>query len=237
MKILAIEASGKVASAAIYDDGNILAEFTLNNEMNHSVTLMPMIEYMVKITGFDIKTLDYIACSSGPGSFTGLRIGAATAKGLAHGLNIDIVPVSSLDAMAYNVSRTNCIICPIMDARRQQVYTAFYKNTEEGFERISQPCAMGIDEVLEKAGKFDEGVIFMGDGVPVYMDKIAEKGFGIVAANNVVQRAASVAALGANLALLGKTVKGNEFVPEYLRKPQAERELEERLSSEGKSND
>ena len=127
MKILAIEASGSVASAALTEDNILKAEFTLNYKMTHSQTIMPLINEIKEHLALDISTIDYIACSAGPGSFTGLRIGAATAKGIAMGIKKPVVPVSALMAMAYNIYMTDAIICPIVDARRKQVYTAFYK--------------------------------------------------------------------------------------------------------------
>ena len=125
MRILAVDTTGKTASAAIWENNTILAEYTINDKMTHSQTIMPMIEQIC--SRFDFSTIDYIACACGPGSFTGLRIGAATTKGLALGRNLPLVAVPTLDALAYNVFDTNAVICPIMDARRQQVYTAFYE--------------------------------------------------------------------------------------------------------------
>lgn len=127
MKILALDTTGQVASVALADEEKLIGEYTINYKMTHSQTIMPMVDAVVKMTDFDLSTVDYIACSQGPGSFTGLRIGAATAKGLALGLNKKIVPVPTLDALAYNIFETDKIICPIMDARRSQVYTALYQ--------------------------------------------------------------------------------------------------------------
>jgi len=126
MKILAIDTTGVAASAAVVREGKLLAEDVLNYKLTHSQTIMPLVDDVLKKTETDLKTIDYIACSEGPGSFTGLRIGAATAKGLALGLGKKIVTVPTLDVLAYNIFGTENIICPIMDARRSQVYSAFY---------------------------------------------------------------------------------------------------------------
>ena len=234
MNILAVESSGLVASAAVYEDGRISAEYTLNYKMTHSETLMPAIEEICGKTGLDLGKLDYIACSMGPGSFTGLRIGAATAKGLALALDKPIIPVPTLDSMAYNVYDTNKAVCPIMDARRHQVYTAVYRWEKGELLRLTDYIAADIDEVMEKAASFGEEVIFLGDGTTVYRDKIlSRKGFSIPPPHAVFQRAALVAVLGERLAGRGVFVPGGEFKPFYIRKPQAERELEERKNGSG----
>lgn len=235
MKILAIDTSGLVASCAITESGKCLAEYTLNYKMTHSQTIMPMVDEIVRMTELDLKTVDYIACSQGPGSFTGLRIGAATAKGLAHGLNIDIIPVPTLSALAYNIFNTDKLICPIMDARRNQVYTGIFRWRNGILETISPEYARSIDDIIEIAGTTGQEVIFLGDGVPVYREKIVKHERFILAPSNCnLQRAASVAALAEVLVREGKAIKGSMFAPVYLRKPQAERELEEREAGEKK---
>ena len=171
MKILALDTTGLVASVALVDENKTIAEFTTNYKKTHSQTIMPMIEELVKMVDLDLKDVDYIACSSGPGSFTGLRIGAATAKGLAHGLDKKIIPVPTLDGLAYNLSESDKLIVPIMDARRNQVYSAIYSNIN-GIERISEYMACDIKELLDKVIEIDENAIFLGDGVPVFKEKI-----------------------------------------------------------------
>ncbi|MBS4960395.1 MAG: tRNA (adenosine(37)-N6)-threonylcarbamoyltransferase complex dimerization subunit type 1 TsaB [Clostridiales bacterium] len=229
MKILAIEASGLVASVALIENDKLVAEYTINNKLTHSQTIMPMIEEICNLTELELSTIDYIACSSGPGSFTGLRIGAATAKGLALGLNIPVIPVPTLDALAYNIFDTQCLICPIMDARRQQVYTAIYEWKEDDLCCISDPAALPIDEIIQKAESFGRKIVFLGDGVPVYRKRLLEQeNFVLAPANCNMQKASSVAALGQVIAKKGNWVKGDAFAPIYLRKSQAERELEEK---------
>lgn len=229
MKILALDTSALVASAAITENGKVLAEYTLNYKLTHSQTIMPMIDEIVKMTETDLNTIDYIACSSGPGSFTGLRIGAATAKGLAHGLNKPIVAVPTLEALAYNIFGSDKFICPIMDARRKQVYNAVYVSEGKKLDVILEEDTRIIDDVLDYVKDIDCDVIFVGDAVSLYKDKIAELDNAIIApASCNMQRAACVAALAEVYIEEGKYMNGAEFAPEYLRKSQAERELEEK---------
>lgn len=229
MKILALDTSALVASAAITENGKVLAEYTLNYKLTHSQTIMPMIDEIVKMTETDLDTIDYIACSSGPGSFTGLRIGAATAKGLAHGLNKPIVAVPTLEALAYNIFGTDKFICPIMDARRKQVYNAVYVPEGKKLDVILEEDTRIIDDVLDYVKDVDCDVIFVGDAVSLYKDKIAELDNAIIAPVSCnMQRAACVAALAEVYIEEGKYMNGAEFAPEYLRKSQAERELEEK---------
>ena len=232
MKILALDTSGLVASAAITEDGKTIVEYTLNYKLTHSQTIMPMIDEIVKMSETDLSTIDYVACASGPGSFTGLRIGAATAKGLAHGLNKKIVPVPTLEALAYNVFGTEKYICPVMDARRQQVYNAVYKLEGRKLVPVLEEDTRIIDDVLEYVSTLDKEVIFVGDGVPVYKEKIEKIENAVIApASCNMQRAACVAALAEIYAEEGKAVEYGDFAPEYLRKSQAERELEEKMQA------
>ena len=238
MKILAIDTTGQTASAAIVQEDKLIAEFTLNYKLTHSQTILPMIEEICQKSETIPGEVDYIACACGPGSFTGLRIGAATAKGLALALGKEIVPVPTLDALAYNVFETEKIICPIMDARRSQVYTAFYRWENGKLGRLSEMLAISIDEAIQMAQGYGQKVVFLGDGVPVHQEKLSRNpDFLYAPAHCSLQRAATVAALAMVLAREGKAVAGNAFELIYLRKSQAEREREERLQGEGKQND
>lgn len=254
MKILGIEASGLVASVAVVEDGLLKGEFTVNNRLTHSETLLPMLEQLLQLLKLEPEELDAIAVSAGPGSFTGLRIGAATAKGLALALNKPVVRVSSLAALAFNLIHAgDCVICPLMDARRGQVYCAAY---QDGLELIPEQ-ACDIHSFLAQLNELDtcaeNHFIFLGDGVPVHQETIADEiadVYTFATAENNRQRAASVAELGRLLYRKwlreqGLTVEevfssgadaihcfneivmnSDELTPEYLRKPQAERELE-----------
>ena len=230
MKILALDSSGIVASVAVVEDDTLLAEYTVNYKKTHSQTLLPMLDEIVKMTELELESVDAIAVAAGPGSFTGLRIGSATAKGLGRALKKPLVAVPTVDALAYNLYDAQGLICPIMDARRNQVYTGIYRFERE-FETVMDQDAMDMGELIGKLNGMGERVIFLGDGVPVYEKQIAEKmtvPYDLAPAHVNRQRAASVAALGAVYFAEGKTETAMEHKPDYLRKSQAEREREER---------
>ncbi|MCI5587134.1 MAG: tRNA (adenosine(37)-N6)-threonylcarbamoyltransferase complex dimerization subunit type 1 TsaB [Lachnospiraceae bacterium] len=240
MKILGIDSSGIVASAAIADEKNIIAEFTVNNKQTHSQTLLPMIDMVVKMSGVKLEEVDAIAVAAGPGSFTGLRIGSSTAKGLGLALKKPIVPIPTLDGLAYRLAATDGIICPIMDARRNQVYTAIYRMEDGELRRLSEQKAVDIHEIMEELEEYGEKVTFLGDGVDVHRQTIeAEfKGKCYFAPEHMAkQSAGAVAALGIVYFGQGKTETAAEHKPIYLRKSQAEREREEKLKNEYTHND
>ncbi len=227
MIILAMDTTALVASVAIVDEHRTIAEITVNNKKTHSQMLMPMIAEAFKKAEISPSQLDYIACAGGPGSFTGLRIGIATAKGLAHSLNKPVISVPTLDALAYNIFDVNKIIAPIMDARRGQVYGAIYSGTK----RLSEYYALPIDEVLDMVSAYNKEAIFLGDGVYPYKSLILEKSkaFSLAHINMNLQRAASVGAVALSLAAEGQAVDYKELKPFYLRLSQAEREKNNRL--------
>jgi tRNA threonylcarbamoyladenosine biosynthesis protein TsaB len=232
MRILGIESSSLVASVAVVEDEILTAEYTVNFKRTHSQTLLPMLDEIVKMVELDLETVDAIAVSGGPGSFTGLRIGSATAKGLGLALKKPLVSVPTVDAMAYNLYGSACRVCPVMDARRNQVYTGIYDN-RDGFSVIKEQCVMDIGELAEELNEGGQKVIFLGDGVPVYKKQIEEKitvPFLFAPAHLNRQRAAAVAVLGGRYYEEGKTLTAAEHSPVYLRKPQAERERAEPLS-------
>lgn len=234
MKILALDTSGMTATAAIVDENKTIAEFSINYKKTHSQTLMPMIENMSSIIELNINTVDYVAISSGPGSFTGLRIGAATAKGIAHGINKPIVPVPTLDALAYNIFGTDKVICPIMDARRNQVYSSFYTYNDNRLERLSDYLVESIDNIIEMTYDFDCEVIFLGDGVDVHRNILKDKleaNCLFAPLNCNMQKASSIGALAVEMIKNNMTVNYAEFAPFYLRKSQAEREYESKHKS------
>lgn len=232
MRILGIESSSLVASVAVVEDEVLIAEYTVNFKRTHSQTLLPMLDEIVKMVELDLETIDAIAVSGGPGSFTGLRIGSATGKGLGLALNKPLVSVPTVDAMAYNLYGSSYRVCPIMDARRNQVYTGIYDN-QNGFFVMKEQCAMDILELVDEINAAGQKVIFLGDGVPVYKKQIQEKitvPFLFAPAHLNRQRAAAVAALGGLYYEKGKTLTAAEHAPDYLRKPQAEREREANFS-------
>ena len=231
MKILAIDSSGMVASAAVVEDDKVLAEFNINNKKNHSTTLLPMIDALKNFLQLDLETLDAIAVSRGPGSFTGLRIGSATAKGIALSLEKPIVEISTIEAMAYQLFGVKSFICPLMDARRNQVYTGVYRFNEAVLETVMEDSALDIEEAAEFLNAKGEPVIFLGDGVPVYKDVLKEKldipyEFALAFQNR--QRAAALGVLAVRYAKEGKMIDSKMHRPQYLRLSQAERERLER---------
>lgn len=231
MKILALDSSGIVASVAVAEDDTLLAEYTVNYKKTHSQTLLPMLDEIVKMTELDLESLDAIAVAAGPGSFTGLRIGSATAKGLGLALKKTLVAVPTVDALAYNLYDAQGLICPIMDARRSQVYTGIYRFKEHDLVTEKEQWAAPITELLEELNKRQEQVTFLGDGVPVFRDVIAEKlhvPYSFAPAHVNKQRAGAVAALGMKYFKEGKIQTAMEHNPEYLRVSQAERERAEK---------
>lgn len=244
MKILALDSSGLVASAAVVEDDCLLAEYTVNYKKTHSQTLLPMLEEIRRMIELDLATVDAIAIASGPGSFTGLRIGAATAKGLGLALDKPLVEVPTLEGLAYNLCGTDKLVCPLMDARRNQAYTGIYEFVRKGcswdLHVVEGQCAVDISVILEKLNELGRAVVFLGDGVPVFAQKIEESiriPYSFAPANMNRQRAASVAALGAVYYDQGRTVTASCHQPEYLRKSQAEREREQQEKDKHGDND
>ena len=231
MKILALDSSGIVASVAVIEDDILLAEYTVNYKKTHSQTLLPMLDEVVKMTELDLETIDASAVAAGPGSFTGLRIGSATAKGLGLALKKPLIAVPTVDALAYNLYDVSGLICPIMDARRSQVYTGIYRFEEHKLVAVKQQWASPVTELIEELNKLGEPVTFLGDGVPVFRSMIEEKlqvPYCFAPAHVNKQRAAAVGTLGMIYYKEGRTETAMEHVPEYLRVSQAERERAER---------
>lgn len=279
MRVLGIESSSLVASVALVTDDIMTAEYTVDFKKTHSQTLLPMLDEIVKLLELDLDTIDAIAVAGGPGSFTGLRIGAATAKGLGLALKKPLVHVPTVDAMAYNMWGTSGLVCPIMDAKRSQVYTGLY-HVEDGLKVLMEQCPMDMRELARLLNERGERVIFLGDGVPVYRSIIEEEmqvSYGFAPAQMNRQRASCVAVLGMTAlldagsgsgagvgtgagAVIGagtgagavtgagtgagavtgagdyhgaRLVSAADFAPDYLRKPQAERQREAELSAKG----
>ena len=241
MRVLAIDSSGMTATVAVVEDTQTIAEYTVNFKKTHSQTLLPMIDTMGKMIELDLKSIDAIAVAGGPGSFTGLRIGSATAKGLGLALEKPLIHVSTVDGLAYNLYGCQDIICPIMDARRKQVYTGMYtfarrelegsKETELVLDVLEAQNASPIEELIERLNIHGRPVVFLGDGVPVYQDVIREKmrvPFSFAPASANRQRAAVVGALGIQYYKEGRFETAMEHQPDYLRVSQAERERAEK---------
>ena len=229
MKILAIEASGPVAGCALWEDRTLTAEYSVQYKKKHSQSLVPMLDEMREMIDLDLSGIDFIAVTSGPGSFTGLRIGAATVKGLGLALDKPVLPVPTVDSLACNLYGTDRLICPLMDARRQQVYTGIYEN-RDGLNVLRPQCVTALADIVEELNQLGREVIFLGDGVPVNEKALAELmkvPYLLAPAHLNRQRAAATAVRAAQIyeekgqeAL----VSSDDFRPEYLRVPQAERE-------------
>lgn len=241
MRVLAIDSSGLTATVAVVEDTQTIAEYTVNFKKTHSQTLLPMIDDMAHMMDLDLNSIDAIAVAGGPGSFTGLRIGSATAKGLGLALKKPLIHVPTVDGLAFNLYGCEDIICPIMDARRNQVYTGMYTFTRrkaEGrhyselvFEVLEAQNAAPVEALIERLNIHGRPVVFLGDGVPVYENMLAnglEVPYSFAPAAMNRQRAAVVGTLGIQYYKEGNFETAMEHQPEYLRVSQAERERAER---------
>lgn len=231
MRILALDSSGLVASVALLEDRNMIAEYTVNYKKTHSQTLLPMLDEIVKMTETDLSTVDAIAVAEGPGSFTGLRIGSATVKGLGLALGKPIIGIPTVEGLAMNLYDNKGIICPLMDARRSQVYTGIYKFQNHHLEVVKDQVAIGIEEIITALNQIGQEVVFLGDGVPVYEDVIKEHmetEYSFAPAHLNKQRAGAVGVRAFDCWAQGKYVTADVFEPNYLRLSQAERERMEK---------
>ena len=238
MKILAIDSSGLTASVAVLEDDKLTAEYSVNYKKTHSQTLVPMMDAIRGMTELDLTTIDAIAVAAGPGSFTGLRIGSATAKGLGLALGKPIIPVPTVDGLAYQMYGTDKLICPIMDARRSQVYTGLYEFGKDGEESplsytlhiLKEQCAVSIEEIAGCCNELGREVVFLGDGVPVFADRLRslmKVPYSFAPAHKRMQSAAAVGVYAGILYQKGIFESAAEHQPEYLRLSQAERERKE----------
>ena len=232
MTILALDSSGLVASVAIIAEGTLLAEYTVNYKKTHSQTLLPMLDEIVRMVDLDKKAIDAVAVAAGPGSFTGLRIGSATAKGLGLALGKPIIEVPTLAGIAYNLGFVRGLVCPVMDARRQQVYSGIYRFEGDRLITVRDQVPISVSELIAELNGMDdaltsEGVIFLGDGVPVLReeaDRMLSLPHAYAPAHLSMQRAGAVGVLAAQLFAEGHFVPAEKHVPIYLRKSQAEQQ-------------
>lgn len=225
MPILGIDSATPVAGVAIIDEDKILAENFLNTGYTHSEKFLPMIKLTLEQANLTLKDLDGIALTKGPGSFTGLRIGMVTAKSLAQVTGLKLLGVSTLDALAYNLWGYNGIICPILNARKNEVYTALYEMQNNELKRISDYYALAPEKLVNMLLRQEKEVFFLGDGVKVYQD-ILTKGLSSLCKfapfHNMLTRASSVACLGLKGLKEGKEDDYFSLEPVYLRKSEAE---------------
>lgn len=228
MKILSVDSSSVSASVAITENGVTLAENFINNGLTHSQTLMPMVEKSLLDADVSIKDIDLFAITNGPGSFTGVRIGIASVKGMADALNKRCVAVSTLEAIAEPLKNKDCIACAVMDARCNQVYTAIF---EKG-NRLCEDKAVLIDELENDLQKFNKPIIFIGDGAKICYEKLCEILPNCEIANETIRfvHASSIGRLVEDQIKNGEEpINSANLVPFYLRLPQAERELNNKL--------
>lgn len=228
MKLLAIDSSSIAGSVALFEDGKIKYEDISHDKRTHSETLLPMIAKLKEESGLDLSTIDAIAITGGPGSYTGLRIGSATAKGLGLALDKPIINVPTMEALAYNVAGSKYLVCPMMDARRERVFTGLYKFNDGKLEVVKDQCVLTIDELVSE---IDEPVLFLGDGVDAYKEMLDEKikveHFFAEEDDNSV-KASSFVKLAKVFFDEGKVESADEHKPNYLMLSQAERELKEK---------
>ena len=243
MLILALDSTAQVGSVALCeDDGHLLAECTLNTGNTHSETLLPTVEFLLKSCGVTVDDVDLFACTAGPGSFTGVRIGAATVKGIAFGKGKPCVGVSTLEALATNARAFDGIICPCMNARRQQVYNALFACKDGKLTRLCEDRALAIEELLGEVSTYanEQRIYLVGDGAELVMD-FDETGDRFPALDGSLilleerlrnQSGYSVALVALEAYRNGQTCTDAELVPVYLRPSQAERMRMEKLKNE-----
>ncbi len=232
MEILAIDSSSVAGSVALYVDGEIKSEYITLDKRTHSETLLPLIDELKKETELDLSVLDAIAITGGPGSYTGLRIGGATAKGLGLALDKPIINVPTMEALAYNVSDSKVLVCPMMDARRDRVFTGLYKFNDGKVEVIKEQCVLTIDELV---GEINQEVIFLGDGVDAYREMLDEKmevAHSFAKEDDNYVKASSFVYLAKDYLGEGKVTSADDFRPDYLMLSQAERELKEKQKND-----
>ena len=229
MKILAVDSSSVTASVAITENGKVLAENFINNGLTHSQTLMPMVEKTINESGISVKDIDLFAITHGPGSFTGVRIGIASIKGMADALDKKCLPISTLEAIAEPLKNEDVIACAVMDARCNQVYTAIFNNGE----RLCDDKAVLIDELGEELNQYDKKIVFIGDGSVLCYDKLHEIIQDCDVADEKIRyvHGESIGFVAENKIKNGEEpINSANLVPFYLRLPQAERELNNKNS-------
>ena len=229
MKILSVDSSSVSASVAITENGVTLAENFINNGLTHSQTLMPMVEKTLIDADVSIKDIEVFAITNGPGSFTGVRIGIASVKGMADALNKKCVAISTLEAIAEPLKNEDCIVCAVMDARCNQVYTAIFENGN----RLCEDKAVLIDELGDELKNYNKKVVFIGDGSVLCYEKLKDVVTNISVAEEDIRyvHASSIGRLAEVKIKNGEMIIDSaKLVPYYLRLPQAERELNNKNS-------
>ena len=227
MKLLALDTSAKAASVCLAQEDKIIGEFMINTAVTHSQTLMPMVEQLCQNTATPLDAVEAIAVNAGPGSFTGVRIGVAAAKGLAFTRSLPCVAVSTLESMAYNYLGADCLVCAVMDARCSQVYNALFRVTGDRVERLCDDRALALSDLQTELAQLDEKILLVGDGAEISFQFLSNSLSNVFSApmNHRVQTAASVALAAFSQIKQGNTLTPAALMPVYLRLPQAQREL------------
>lgn len=230
MRLLAFETSAKAASAALLEGEKLLAESYQNTAMTHSQTLLVMAEELLKRCGLTARDVEAVAVAAGPGSFTGVRIGVAAAKGFAWGREIPCCGVSTLEAMAVSLGENSGLVCAVMDARRNQVYNSLFRFDCGKCTRLREDRAISLGDLGEDLQNFREPIFLVGDGSVLCYNTLLESLPSLVlpAEHRLHQRAAGVGILAARKIAAGVAFDGNSLTPNYLRLSQAERERLER---------
>jgi len=229
MLILAIDSSASPASAAIREDGKLLGEFFIHTKQTHSQTLLPMVENLLKAAGKTCADFDVMAVSSGPGSFTGVRIGVSCVKGLALPNNTPCCGISTLETIALaGRGYEGCVICAVMDARCGQVYNALFRVENGALIRLTEDRALSMEALSQECAPYGSQAVLFGDGASLCYQAFQDWGARLAPEEIRFQRASSVALAAEKLAAGGQTITAAELTPAYLRLPQAERELKKR---------
>ncbi len=232
MKILSVDTSATAASVAISEENKLIGESFINTSLTHSQTLIPMIEQLLKNTKTSVDKIDCIAVNSGPGSFTGVRIGVAAVKGLAFANNTPCISVSTLYSMAYNMIGKNCTVCSVMDARCSQVYNALFKVSHNKVTRLCDDRAFSMSDLKSELAQIDDNIVIVGDGASIFYEYLNDelKNVELAPVNQRYQRASSTALAAFEQIQNGNNmISANELMPAYLRLPQAQRELNKKL--------
>ena len=234
MRILAFETSAKAGSVALMDESRLLGESYCNTGLTHSQTLMTMAEDLLKNCGYTPKDVTAVAVAAGPGSFTGVHIGVAAAKGFAWGGELPCYGISTLEAMAKNLGIWQGIVCPVMDARRSQVYNALFRAEQGKLVRLTEDRAIALQDLAEEIKNYSETVFLVGDGAVLCYNTLSNDVPMLVCPpeHRMHQRAAGVAILAKQQILAGEAPSGGELQPNYLRLSQAERERLEKEKGE-----
>ncbi len=232
--ILALDSTAEVSTVAVCENEKLLSEITVNTGNTHSQTLLPAVEQALKMAELTVNDIDAFACSVGPGSFTGVRIGVATIKGIAYGKNKPCVPVSTLEALSYNLIGYDGIISPVMNARRSQVYNAIFKCNNGSLMRICSDRAISVSELDVELSALADPVYLCGDGYGITLDGFKNTKPKYVPVRSIYQSAYSVAQIALKKLENGEKISDRELAPIYLRPSQAERERQARIESENK---